>query len=487
MRATTRPLLAAFLVVLTALAAATPAAATRPTAGGRVERIAWRPCVDDAAATCGVLRVPVDWHDPDPYAATVDIALARRPATDPARRIGTLVVNPGGPGASGVDFALDAATFFSPALRARFDIIGFDPRGVGRSHPVTCDPRLVGAAPSPLIGSPAEYAARITYNRRLAADCRARTGPVFDHLDSLSVARDLDALRAALGEARLSFYGASYATVLGAQYADRYPDRVRAIALDSVLDHSAGVTEFLAVETAAAQDGFDQFAAWCARDASCVLRGRDVRAVWAHLMSRAAAGTLANPYDPGRRLTVFELLDAAFGSFYTPQWYALAYYLKEAGVPARRRAPLDRPAGFPAIFCQDWSLPVTGYPDLRRHLARLRTRAPQMLASTLALSAVVGCLGWPHAPTNPQRRLRPVATPILLVGTRHDAPTAYAWAGRVAAQLGRNARLVTYRGWGHIAYGRTPCVTGVIDAYLINGRIRTTDCPGVVPPPFGVG
>jgi hypothetical protein len=184
----------------------------------------------------------------------------------------------------------------------------------------------------------------------------------------------------------------------------------------------------------------------------------------------------------------------AFSSFYDPQWYTFAYYLKEAdGTPAATPRASAPPAvvdhSFSAVFCSDWALPVDGYTELARHLATLKARAPQMIASPLALGAAVGCLGWPSAPVNPQRRLRPTRTPTLLVNPRHDPATAYAWAQSVAAQLGPAATLVTYDGWGHVAYGRTDCVTGLVDAYLIAARTPPAgaSCPGVVPPPFGVG
>jgi pimeloyl-ACP methyl ester carboxylesterase len=483
-RATTRPILAAFLVVVSVLAAAASAAA-RPAAG-----IRWRPCADDPTAQCGTLRVPIDWADP--YSPKAGIALARRPATDPAHRIGTLIVNPGGPGGSGVDFALGAGAFFSPALRSRFDIVGFDPRGVSRSDPVVCSSALVAAAPEPLITSRRQYDATVAYNRRLAADCARRTGAMFGHVDTISVARDMDALRSALGEEKINFYGASYGTLLGAQYTQLYPGRIRAVVLDSVMDHSAGVDDVLGTETAATQDAFDEFVAWCARDVSCVLHGRDVRAIWAGLLARSAAGTLIDPYEPGRRMTVFGLLGVAFSSFYDPQWYTLAYYLKAASMSkpvAARRAPGVAEHSFAAVFCDDWALPVAGYPDLARKLAGLRVRAPQMLASPLALTATTGCLGWPARPENPQRDLRPVTTPVLVVSARHDPATAYAWAQHVAGQLGPAARLFTYDGWGHVAYHRTGCVDGTVDAYLVTARTPATGttCPGVVPPPFGVG
>jgi pimeloyl-ACP methyl ester carboxylesterase len=479
-RATTRTILAAFLVVLTVLAGAAPATA-RPADG-----IEWSPCTDDPTAQCGTVRVPVDWADP--YSPRVGIALARRPATDRAHRIGVLIVNPGGPGGSGVDFAVGADEFFSPVLRARFDIVGFDPRGTGRSHPIVCSSALVDAAPSPLVAGRAQYAATIAYNRRLAADCGRRTGPLFRHADTLSVVRDTEAIRAALGADTLSFYGASYGTLLGAQYAEGYPGRVRAVVLDSVMDHSAGLDDFLGTETAAVQDAFDQFVAWCARDTDCVLHGADVRAIWTRLLARAAAGTLVDPYDAGHRMTVFDLINVAFDSFYEPQWYTLAYYLKEASA-AGRRASQRIEYSFSAVFCADWALPVRGYADLARRLAALRVRAPQMIASPLALSATVRCLGWPSPPANPQRALRPAGAPTLLVGSRHDPATAYAWARSVAAQLGPAATLVTYEGWGHVSYGRSDCVTGLVDAYLVTVRppAAGSSCPGVVPPPFGVG
>lgn len=485
MRAT-RPIAAAFLIILSLLvvAPAPPAAGVRP-AGLR-----WQPCADDETAQCAALRVPVDWTDP--YGERIDLAIARRPATDPAARIGTLVVNPGGPGGSGVDFALGATGFFSAALRARFDIVGFDPRGVARSSPIRCSEALVMAAPSPYLTTAAGYREAIAYNRRLARDCRQRSGPVFEHAGTMSVVRDMEALRAALGEERISFYGASYGTMLGARYAERYPHRVRAVVLDSVMDHSVGTPDFLAQETTAAQDMFDEFVSWCARDRQCVLRGRDVRGLWASLLTRAGRGTLPDPYDPARRLTVFDLVEVAFGSFYDPQFASLATFLAEADqVPgtAGKRAAAVVENSFPAVFCEDWELPLSGYAEYATRLAALRIRAPQMLVSPLALSAVVGCLGWPSRPDRPQRPLAPAAVPILLINARHDPATGYAWARHVAEQLGGNATLVTYRGWGHVVYGRTACVTGVVDGHLIDLRRPPagTGCAGVMPDSFGVG
>jgi hypothetical protein len=258
------------------------------------------------------------------------------------------------------------------------------------------------------------------------------------------------------------------------------------------MDHSQDAAGFLTSETAAAQDAFDEFVAWCGRDTSCVLRGRDIPALWATLLDRAGRGTLRNPYDPAYRMSVFDLIGVAFSSFYDPEWHSLAYYIKEAAAsePATRRRIADvLPHSFPAVFCEDWHLPTGGYRAFAAQLRELRARAPEMLASPLALSATVGCLGRPSRADNPQSTLRPATTPTLLINARHDPATAYAWAQNVAGQLGPRAGLVTYRGWGHVVYGRSACVTAVVDRYLIDVRIPAagTACPGVVPDQFGVG
>ncbi|WP_199513683.1 alpha/beta hydrolase [Nucisporomicrobium flavum] len=484
MRAASRPVLAAFLAVATAVtSAAAPAHAARDPFS------AWKPCPEDRTAQCATMTAPADWTDP--YGPTVRIALARRLATDPAHRLGTLVVNPGGPGGSGVDFALDSPWFFSPQLRRRFDIVGFDPRGVARSSPVRCSASLLAAGPSVPISTPRGYGATVAYNRKLAADCARRSGPVFGHADTLSVARDMDAIRAALGERTISFYGVSYGTLLGTQYAELYPDRVRALALDSVMDHSGDTGAFLTAETAAAQDAFDQFAAWCARSTECALHGRDVRTLWARLLDRARRGLLPDPFDPSRRLTEYDLLGVAFGSFYDPQWHSLAIYLLEASSGARsRRGPTEVEHSFPAVFCDDWTLPLGGWPDLRDRLAALAARNPQMPVSPLALASVTGCLGWPLRTDNPQRVPAPLRTgPVLLINSRHDPATPYAWARTVAAQLGPRASLVTYEGWGHTVYGRSDCVTAAVDRYLLTVRPPAAGltCPGVEPEEGGVG
>lgn len=271
--------------------AVVPAAAETFAVTSFRRNLLWRPCAEDVTAQCATLRLPVDWSRP--HGPAFDLAVSRRPATDASKRVGSLLVVPGGPGGSGVDFVLAGHGYFSAAIHQTFDLVGFDPRGVGRSHPVLCSTELIAQLPD-LPTNQAEFGQRLAFNRRLRDDCRRRTGPLFDHVDTLSVVRDMDAIRAALGEGRLTYYGRSYSTLFGEQYAERYPNRVRALALDSTIDHSLGTRDFLMTQAATTQDSFDEFVRWCSGTARCALAGRDVRAVWSGLLARAARNELTN-------------------------------------------------------------------------------------------------------------------------------------------------------------------------------------------------
>lgn len=455
-------------LALAATVAAVAAVAPPASAAPRSAAIAWQPCGTSGAAVtaqCATLRLPVDWSDPD--GATFDFAVARRPATDPAARIGTLVFGPGGPGDSGVGPVI-AGTRFSAEQRRRFDIVSFDPRGVGRSNPVVCPPGP--PAPAPVLTSQAAFDQALKDNRDLWEGCRAATGPVFDHADTGSTVRDLDALRAALGERTLSFHGSSYGTLLGEQYAERYPGRVRAMVLESVVDHSRDTAGFLRSQGWALQDAFDAFVDWCDRDESCALHGRDVRALWAGLMARADRGELG--------MTAFDLAATAHRNLAGPTYPRLAGLIEELSAGGTGQ-PAQLPPFVAAVFCADWALPVRDYQEYRRLLDRAAIVAPDVRYAAGAF-AVSRCLGWPQPVANPQHRLRVhTRTPLLLSNARHDPATGYNWATEVARQLGRGGALLTYAGAGHGSYNRTDCTRNTIDAYLID---LTLPAPGTVCP-----
>jgi pimeloyl-ACP methyl ester carboxylesterase len=436
------------------------------------EAIDWRPCALDANAECGTLRLPVDWARPS--GETFDLAVARRKATDPERRAGVLLVNPGGPGDSGVDFAVRRAPKqFSAEIQEKFDIVGFDPRGVAGSRPVQCSTELLAQRPSVYPRNQAEFDRLAAYNRALREDCRRHSGPVFDHADTLSVVRDMDALRRALGEKKVNYFGHSYGTLIGQQYAEQYGDRIRAMALTANIDHSLGAREFLVSSAATAEDSFHQFVKWCERDTSCALHGRDVTAVWDGLLARADRGEIPDPESPGGHLTANDITLFAFKRFYGPDWAELATYLARLDAqephPAQPRKPAQPTTAEPlyAVFCQDWRFRPKNYREYASLTAAELRAAPHMRGSPRVHAAVAGCVGWPDEVNNPQHPLRVTKAPrILMLHSLHDPANHYAWAVNVHRQTRRTTVLLPYEGAGHSVYGRSDCTRGAVDDYL---------------------
>ncbi|MFI6038564.1 alpha/beta hydrolase [Streptomyces sp. NPDC051315] len=470
-----------------------PAVAAPSTGAPSPGHIAWKPCTPpsgEGGFECATLTVPVDWKRP--RGATIDLALARHLATDPERRIGSLLINPGGPGGSGVDFAFSAPGSFSPGLLERFDIVGFDPRGVGLSNPVRCDEDRVAAQATLLHpDSAASFAALREANRALGENCLDLTGALVGHMDTASVIRDMEAIRVGLGEKRISYYGVSYGTGIGQQYAERYPHRVRAMTLDSNMDHSLDPWAYQRTETVAMEESYGQFADWCARTASCALHGRDARALFDALYRRADAGELVLPGDPPYTVTTQDLQIIAFGAMYDPaSWWQfaedLAYF--DAADPAAARSLRKRgePTEFAylPVMCQDYDFDVPSYATLARFERELARLAPVTRLSSLAWTDLTGCQNWPTEVTNPPHRLRVDGTPpILVTNSRYDVATPHSWGSNAARQIGREAVFLTYDGVGHGDYWLSPCARDAIDTYLITLKAprKGTHCPAVWP------
>lgn len=483
----------ALALVGTTQANAAPGADNHVTTGGfRPAAIDWQPCPEkptDTTIRCATIQVPIDWSNPT--GPTFGLAIDRQAAADPTQDDGPLLINPGGPGGSGVDFALDAAGFFNPQILQHFDIIGFDPRGTNRSDPVQCSTSLLNQQPLAVPGNPADYASMLAYNKKLDADCKANTGAIFDHVDTASVDRDMDAIRAALGTGKISYYGVSYGTLIGQEYAELFPDRIRAMVIDSNMDHRLSTTPFLVTEAATDEDSFNQFEAWCDRDSTCALHGQDVPAIFADLQRRADAGTLTIP-GTTQKLTWLDLTALAVNPLYGPNWSNLATELDQLNTGKPIAAPTQAATGalspFPVpIFCEDWSLPVSGYAQFRQEVSLSAAAAPQLRLSPIAWPVFTYCLGWPGPVNDPQQRLHVHAdVPLLELNSVHDPATPYVWALDDAAQLGSAARLVTYLGWGHGAYPHSACTQGTVDDYLIG---LTLPAPGAtcaaVPPTSG--
>ncbi|MEU4246284.1 alpha/beta hydrolase [Amycolatopsis sp. NPDC026612] len=467
---------AAVTAVLGSLTAATPASAAEP--------IDWQPCADAPGVDCGTVTVPIDWAHPD--RGTASIALARRKATDPQARIGSILMDPGGPGGAGAG-EVKAGWTLSAEITERFDTVGFDPRGVGDSTQIKCGlDELIADYPQ-VPRNQAEFEQLAAYNRNLGESCRRLTGPPAEFGDTKSVARDMDVIRAALGEAKLTYYGVSYGTLMGQQYAELFPDKVRALVLDSNMDHSQVTAwEFIKSETQSLQAEFGEFAAWCNRTPSCALHGRDVSEVTRDLQDKAARGELTDPRsgDPITPLTLASIIQS---NFYGPSWDRLASVFKSfadgGGASARLRADIPVNYVIPSVFCNDWRLPVHSFAELETYRRLAAALAPDVKVNSLGWTAVTGCIGWPERTANPQHPLQVHgAPPLLMLSSRHDPATPYAWSQTAARQSG--STLLTYDGWGHGAYfKKSSCVTKAADDYLITGKlpVKGTHCAAVEP------
>ncbi|MBM7775569.1 pimeloyl-ACP methyl ester carboxylesterase [Actinokineospora baliensis] len=399
------------------------------------EGIAWQRC---GAADCGEVRVPLDWSRPG--GAKITVAVSRLPATDPARRIGVLVINPGGPGGPGRALLRDHGTELFPAdLRARFDIIGLDPRGVGESRPaIACPVPPNGPGVTQFPTTRAEYDRLIAYNRSVAASCRTATGPLIDHVDTVSAARDIDVVRAALGEQKISWLGLSYGSMLGATYAGMYPNRVRAAVLDGAVDHTIGSRRMAVDEARATEDVFGAFARWCATDTSCALHGRDVAAEYRALLDSGADG-----------LTAEQIGYSAYGLL------SLTDYWPDLATAIRDRTGFEEGGSAPAyrvIACHDFPSDIRSFADMTARLAEIRAVAPNTRGHVEGWDVQAGCLGWPIPAKNPWGPT-PVrgAPPILVVSGEHDPATPHSWGIGLACQIS-GSRLLTWTGVGHTAY-----------------------------------
>jgi pimeloyl-ACP methyl ester carboxylesterase len=467
---------AAATAVLGSLLTAAPASAA--------ESVDWQPCADAPGVDCGTVTVPIDWAHPDQ--GTTTIALARRKATDPQARIGSILMDPGGPGGPGAG-EVKAGWTLSAEITKRFDTVGFDPRGVGDSAQIKCGLDELIADHPQVPRNQAEFEQLAAYNRKLGESCNRLTGPLAEFGDTKSVVRDMDAIRVALGERKLTYYGVSYGTLMGQQYAEQFPDKVRALVLDSNMDHSQFTAwDFLNSETQSVQAEFGEFAAWCDRTPSCALHGRDVAKVTRDLQDKAARGVLTDP-DSGEPVTPLDLASIIQGNFYGPSWDRLATVFKSfadgTGASAKLREETPVNYVFQSVFCDDWRLPVHNFAELEAYRRTAAALAPDVKVNSLGWRAVTGCIGWPNRTSNPQHPLQVHgAPPLLMVSSRHDPATPYAWSQAAARQSG--STLLTYDGWGHGAYFKnSQCVTKATDDYLISGKLpaKGTHCAAVEP------
>ncbi len=478
----------------------------------------WSPCYRAfGPLQCTTVQVPLDYDNPN--GTSISIAMVRLPATDAANRIGSLFLNPGGPGGSGVDLLLFAVPFLPPPLRARFDIIGFDPRGIARSTALRCfgTPRQWGPYFTPFAFpiTAEEEEAWITADRYLDSACEQRGGPIIDHMATADVARDLDLLRQAVGDEKLSYYGISYGSYIGQTYANMFPDNFRALAIDGVLDPIAWSTgapgeQDLPFSTrlrsdAGAMATLDEFFRLCDEGGSKCAFSDPTAADAAERFADLADLLLAQPIlvvDPvSGELVPFtyqDLIANALGAMYdSHSWPAFAQLLafihsqaspadlgaalralwQQEGFITKRGFPTypNFVEGFPAVACSDSDNP---------HAYTAWSRAGAESDATFGyfgriwtwISSI--CAEWPGADAD--RYMGPfdqtTTNPVLIIGNQFDPATRYEGAVR-AHNLLPNSALLTVHAWGHASLGLSGCAFGVLINYLISGA---TPAPGTV-------
>lgn len=451
------------MAVVAALAA--PATAWATTA------VDWTPC-GELGAECATVSAPLDWARPG--GDRITLAVSRLRAADPARRIGVLFVNPGGPGGEGVPLVRDyAVQAFAPELRDRFDIVGVDPRGVGASRPaITCPVPTFDPAVTQRPDHPLEFQRLVDHNRRVADACRRATGPLVDHVDTISAAKDFDAVRAALGESRISWLGLSYGTLLGGTYAQLFPHRVRAAVLDGAVDHTVGSRRMATDEAVTTEQVFRQFARWCGETASCALHGRDVEAGYRDLLARADRGNIpARDHPEG--VTTEQIGYGVYSMLYlTRMWPRLAEALRDATAEqpdaAVFAAPAEAQAAYRVIGCHDFPSDVRGFGDLAAREREARRLAPTTRGMVEAWDIQAGCAGWPIRAANPWGPLRVHgARNVLVVSGEHDPSTPRVWGDGLVRQI-RGAQHLVWPGYGHTAFFNDPTTVRRMVEHLVN-------------------
>jgi len=448
------------------------------------QHVQWQPCRQ--SMQCTHITVPLDYAHP--AGQTIKLAVLKVPATDPARRVGALVVNPGGPGGSGVDYAARATTYFGDQVRAAFDIVGFDPRGVGTSTPVNCLPDseldvMVASDPDP--DTSAEVAESDRLIRQLGEGCIRNSGDLARHVSTEEAARDIDILRAVLGQSRLAFFGASYGTYLGATYADLFPDRVGRMVLDGAVDPTASSVEMALVQAHGFEVALRSYVTDCVSRGGCYL-GQTVDAGMQRIRDfLTSTDQHPLPGDGTRLLTEGEAVLGIWAPLYNRSyWPALDAALGEA-LRGNGRTLLSfadqyigrGPSGYvdnsaEALYAVNCLDPHQNVSEAKVKALEPRFRKSSPTFGRVFDAGLTACNEWPAKPIGHQHALHAKgAPPILVIGTTRDPATPLRWAHALAGQLDSGV-LVTRNGDGHTGYrAGNPCVDDTVERYLVSGVV----------------
>ena len=451
------------------------------------QQLEWRDCGD---AECTRVTVPLDYSNID--GRTTELAMIRVPATGQA--IGSLFVNPGGPGGSAFDYARAADYIVTPEIREVFDIVGVDPRGVAKSDPIRCltdseVDELFAADGTP--DNPTEEAQLIEDSGRLAQACDERAGEVWQYMDTVANARDMDIVRSLVGDPVLNYLGKSYGTAIGATYAELFPTRVGRMVLDGALPVTLSQEEVTFGQAVSFEQSFGDFAADCAALGDCPFSGSasEVETELRDFLAGLDASPLST--DSGRELTQSLGTYAILSFLYFPSgdYPRLRDALSEAvenndGSPLlalvderTSRAPdgryLDNSTdAFYAVTCAD--MPYNGTSeDVARLASEWQSQAPTF-GESLAWG-LLACANWPVESERLTAVTAKGSAPILVVSTTQDPATPHQWGVDLARSL-ENGHLITWNATNHTAYNEgSSCVDAAVDAYLLTGGVPPVD------------
>lgn len=438
-----------------------------PDSGFTPDPIQWRTC---QYGECATVRVPLDYRDPT--GRMIKLAVARVRAR--GDRIGALFTNPGGPGATGTDFAATMATLLPRAITDRFDIVGVDPRGVGGSLPIDCgvDPaKLYGADPT--IDTPEDRAALLAVSKAYVDDCTIRFGDVLPFVGTRDDARDMDAVRAAMGDEQISYLGFSYGTAIGQVYADLFPSRVRSMILDGVLELGPSGLDLAAEQAGGFETALARYVEFCNGAQSCRTSGDALGAVETVLARAEQPGGIPAPRadraaGPGE--TTLGISLALYSrSLWTKLDVAVADALNGDGSGLVKLADQYLDIGDFAIYfavnCMDFSWP-TGDTDAFFAASKQAAATSPHFGEAL-VNDYIRCVDWPIRPNPLPATTAPGTPPILVISTTGDPATPYAAGVKVARALEQGV-LVTNEGDGHTVVGDgKPCIDNIVTAYLV--------------------
>jgi pimeloyl-ACP methyl ester carboxylesterase len=466
-----------------------------PTAIGEVDEdlrsfytqeVRWESC--EGSFSCATIEVPLDYSDPG--RSTIDIAAIRSGATGEAR--GTILVNPGGPGGSGVNIVKNSLDYVtSDRLREDYDILGFDPRGVNRSSAVTCytdaeqDAARQESYPPDATGD--ELLAVLAADAKEYADlCAQRTGELLGFVDTASAARDMDILRAVVSDEKLNYLGFSYGTQLGATYAELFPERVGRLVLDGAIDPSLSNENITLGQAGGFERAVRAYVAACQQGPECPYPGtvdqgvRQIQDLFAAVeqepmkaadgrlvpISTFVQGFILPLYDNGNWPTLTKAVGAALEGDPTSMLYLsdLAAERRPDGTYATNST-----AAFLAVGCLDY--PMTSDPDQMRADEKELVAASPTFGRFLAYGGL-SCAPWKYPPVLGPAPVRAEgADPIVVIGTTGDPATPYEWSTALAGQLESGVH-VTWQGEGHTAYGRSnDCILDLVDSYFLDGTV----------------